>query len=99
MVIKLTSSLIHSYTNDSTLQGAPSLANIRNNITSSITLDLETLETWDSQNLFSFNVNKTQCCIISSLENKIFSNILFGSNTLKMGDSLSDVHIGRHSRI
>ena len=42
-----------------------------------------------SQNLVNFNANKTQCCLISRSENKNIPDILFGSNTLKMCDSLS----------
>ena len=42
-----------------------------------------------NQNVVSFNANKTQCCLISRRENKNLPDILFGSNTLKMCDSLS----------
>ena len=72
----------------STLHGNPSLPSNRNNVASSITLDLDKLNKWGSQNLVSFNANKTQCYLISRNENKNFPNILFGPNTLKMCDSL-----------
>ena len=42
-----------------------------------------------SQNLVSFNANKTHCGLISRRENKNFPDILFGTNTLKICDSLS----------
>ena len=41
------------------------------------------------QNLVSFNANKTQCGLISRSENKNLPDILCGSNTPKMCDSLS----------
>ena len=53
----------HCYAHDSTLHGKPSLPNNRNNVVSSITLDLDKLNKWGSQNLVSFNSNKTQCCL------------------------------------
>ena len=84
-----TSNPTHCYADDSTLHSKPSLPNNRNNVASSITLDLDKLYKWGSQNLVSFNTNKTQCCLISRSENKNFPDILFGSNTLKMCDSLS----------
>ena len=59
------------------------------NVASSITLDLDKLNKWGSQNLVSFNANKTHCCLINRRENKNFPDILFVSNTLKMCDSLS----------
>ena len=40
-------------------------------------------------NLVSFNANKTQCCLISKSKNKNLPDILFGSNTITMCDSLS----------
>ena len=52
------------------------------NVASSITLDLNILEKWGSQNLITFNTSKTQCCLISRRENKNFPDFLFGSNTL-----------------
>ena len=79
----------HCYANDSTLHDKPSLPNNRNNVTSSITLDLDKLNKWGSQNLVSFNANKTQCCLISRSKNKNLPGILFGSNTQKISDSLS----------
>ena len=79
----------HCYADDCTLHGKPSLPNNRNNVASSITLDLNKLKKWDSHNLVNFSANKTQCCLISRSENKNLPDILFGSNTLKMCDSLS----------
>ena len=79
----------HCYADDSTLHGKPSLPNNRNNVASSITLDLDKLKKWGSQNLVSFNANKTQCCLISKSKNKNLPDTLFGSNTLKMCDNLS----------
>ena len=70
--IDQTSNPTHCYADDSTLHGKPSLPNNRNNVASSITLDLDKLKKWDSQNLVSFNANKTQCCLISRSENKNF---------------------------
>ena len=89
MVKSDTVSKDHCYTDNSTLHGKPSLPNNRNNVASSITFDLDKLNKWGSQNLVSFNANKTQCCLISRRENKNLPDILFGSNTLKMCDSLS----------
>ena len=40
-----------------------------------------------------FNANKTQCCLISKSKNKNLPDILFGSNTLKMCDSLSMLEV------
>ena len=71
------------------MHGKPSLPYNRNNIVSSITLDLDKLNKWDSQNLVSFNANKALCCLISRSENKNLPDILFGSNALKMCDSQS----------
>ena len=88
-LIDQTSNPAHCYADDSTLHGKPSLPNNRNNVASSITLDLEQLKKWASQNLVSFNANKTQCCLISRSKNKNLPDILFGSNTPKMWDSLS----------
>ena len=88
----------HCYADDSTLHGNPSLPSNRNNVASSITLDLDKLNKWGSQNLINFNANKTQCCLISKRKNKNLPDILFGSNTLTMCDSLS-VHVGRLCRI
>ena len=79
----------HCYADDSTLHDKPSLPNNRNNVASSITLDLDKLNKWGSQNLVSFNANKTQCCLISRSENTNLPDILFGSTTQKMCDSLS----------
>ena len=74
---------------DSTLLGKTSLPNNRNNVASSITLDLDKLNNWGSQNLVSFNANKTQCCLITKSKNKNLPDILYGSNILKMS-----VHVG-----
>ena len=82
--IKKTSKPTYCYADDSTLHGTPSLPKNRNNVASSITLDINTLEKWGSENLVSFNINNTQCCL-----NKNVPDILFGSKTLKMRDSLS----------
>ena len=92
-LIGQTSNPTHCYTHDSTLHGKPSLPNNRNNVASLITLDLDKLNKWGSQNLVCFNANKTQCCLISRSENKNFPEILFGSNTLKMCDSLLGVSV------
>ena len=88
-LIGQTTNPTHCYADDSTLHGKPSLPNNRNNVASSITLDLDKLNKWGSQNLVSFNANKTQCCLISKSKNKNLPDILFGSNTPKMCDSLS----------
>ena len=87
-LIGQTSNPTHCYAGDSTLHGKPSLPNNRNNVASSITLNLDKLNKCGSQNLVSFNANKTQCCLISRRETKNFPDIL-GSNTLKICDSLS----------
>ena len=87
-LIDQTSSPTHYYADDNTLHDTLSLLNNRNNFASSITLGLKKLNKRGSQNLVSFNANKTQCCLISMRENKNFADILFGSNTLKMCDSL-----------
>ena len=64
--------------------------NKRNKIASLIIHSPNTLEKWDSRNLFSFNANNNQCWLISSCENENFPGILYGSKT---------VHFGRLSRI
>ena len=65
-LIGQTSNLTHCYADDSTLHGKPSLPNNRNNVASSITLDLDQPNKWGSQNAVSYNANKTISSVAKS---------------------------------